>query len=167
MEGFSLSTALINGLALCLLMGISIIVSLFVNVRVWMQDFPAEVQAAIPPLSPAEKRQRLFFAVPILAAFFGVLGYTILQLRALPDGEISFVGAYLTLLIVFQMFNLFDAVVIDWLLLIVWKPAAVHVPGTEGLEHTYESLRFQFTAFMKGLIGGIVFCLPLALLAVL
>ncbi|MFL5733946.1 MAG: hypothetical protein ACJ78Q_12190 [Chloroflexia bacterium] len=57
------------------------------------------------------------------------------------------------------LFNLFDAVVLDYLILTRMKPRFAILPGTEGLAG-YQDLGLQGRAFLKGnlfaLFGGLI-----------
>ena len=52
-------------------------------------------------------------------------------------------------------FNVFDLVVLDYLVFIKVRPSFVVLPGTEGME-AYDDLSFHLAAFRKGLGLGAV-----------
>ncbi len=47
-------------------------------------------------------------------------------------------------------FNVYDLVVLDWLVFVCWRPAAIVLPGTEG-RPDYGDLRFHVDALVKGI----------------
>lgn len=53
--------------------------------------------------------------------------------------------------IILQTFNVFDLIVLDWLIVVAWRPALVVLPGTEGMPD-YRDLGFHLRAFTKGII---------------
>jgi len=55
---------------LSLVGGAIILGSLHANPRLWLQDFPDDIRAAVPPKSTAERRQALAWGVPYLLALF-------------------------------------------------------------------------------------------------
>ncbi|MBC7869623.1 MAG: hypothetical protein H7Y09_02185 [Chitinophagaceae bacterium] len=167
MDNLSFQQILVDGLLLCAVMGGVIITSLYINVRVWIQDFPKAVQAAIPPLTDNEKRQRFFFAGLLLIGLFVVLTFLAVRLRASYGDSLTFGTALLHLYLVFQMFNLFDAVIIDIVLIVLIRPKWVVLPGIENVAHPYGDFNFQVINYFKGLIIGFVLSAPFALLATL
>jgi hypothetical protein len=67
---------------------------------------------------------------------------------------------------VFAVFNLVDLLVIDYLLLLVIKPAFLFIPGTAALSQAH-GFGFHFKGFLKGLAIGGVLGAVVALLAAL
>jgi len=167
MDTLSLNHVLIDGLAFSLAVGAVIFSSFFVNVRVWLQDFPAEVQAVVPPLSAHEKRQRTVFGVAMLVIMVAGLWLSAQHLKTDSSVAVSFVTMFGHLYLVFTIFNLFDLLVIDYLIGAVLKPKWSIVPGAEHLAHLHQSLSYHLKDFWKALIVGAVFTLPFAALTTL
>ena len=57
---------LLDGLILSVTASLFIFISLYVNPRIWLQDYPKEIQAKVPPKSKVEKRLSLIFGIPFL-----------------------------------------------------------------------------------------------------
>lgn len=167
MDSLSFKRVLIDGSLLCAVMGILIFGSLYLNPRLWLQDYPKEMQAKTPPLTPREQWARAVFAVTIMLLVVGIPFLSVRQLRADTGGSITFLLAFVNTYLVFQMFNLFDAVVIDFLVLTLMKPKFAVLPGAEGMEYLYHDWRMHVRNYLKGVIIGLVFCAPIAFLATL
>ena len=160
-----LSQALTHGLGISLFIGVLIIVSLRVNPRIWLQDYPETVRKLAPPLNSQEKRLRLLFAIPFLAGMF-VLPY--LSTRAFVtanSGDGGFTSAYVYALIILQVFNLFDAVVIDALFLGVIKPRFAFIPEAWNNPETF-AITPQVVNFAKGVVIVSIFSLIIAFAAI-
>ena len=65
-------------------------------------------------------------------------------------------SAFITLLV----FNIFDLLVLDWLIFNTLQPKMIILPGTQGMAG-YKEYAFHFRGFLKGL----VFCLMGALVS--
>lgn len=165
MEDLSLTRILIDGALLSTLLGILILASLYYNPRLWLQDYPAEIRARVLPLSRREKRERAVVALLFMAVIIGMLAYSVTQLRAAHGGSVPLVTAYLHIFGVLSIFNLFDALVLDLILLTGFKPKFAVIPGAEGMEYLYHNWGMHLTNFLKGVIFCAVFSLPVALIA--
>ena len=161
----SLEQILIGGAGLSLAIGVVILASLITNPRMWLNDYPESVQKLAAPLSPAEKRQRIFFMVPYLLAFLGVsLLSTVAFLSASADA--TFLTAYGHAFLVLNIANLFDAVVIDWLFLYVMKPRFAIIPEAWGRLDTM-NISWEVRNYFKVIIFCAVLAVPVALVATL
>ena len=158
---------LLNGLLLSLALGVIVLGSLKYNARLWLQDYPRPIRERVPPLSPAEKRDRVVVAVLLLVVLFGGVLLETLRLRASQAGALPFGAAYLHIFLFLSVFNLFDALVLDLFILTLLKPSFVILPGAEGMEDLFNDYRKQLVDFFKGIVFCTVASLPFALLAVL
>ena len=77
----------------------------------------------------------------------------------------SFLAIFASIVIIFALFNLVDAVIIDWLILLVLWPGLGVLPGTEGMAG-YKDARRWTVNLLKGfalaplagvLVAGVVF----------
>lgn len=167
MEGLFASRILIDGALLSFALGVVIIGSLYYNPRLWLQDYPAEIRARALPLTADEKRQRMFVAVLFFSILLGTLAYSMAGLRAVNGGSVPFLTAYLHSFGVLSVFNLFDAVILDLILLTGLKPKFAVIPGAEGMEYLYLNWRMHTVNFLKGVVFCAVFSLPVALVTTL
>jgi hypothetical protein len=79
------------------------------------------------------------------------------HIRATTGDDLGFGGAFVVAAVVLLTFNLFDLLVIDWLIFVWLRPAFVVLSGTEGMPE-YGDKQFHAVAFAK----GIVLCLAAA-----
>ncbi len=68
-------------------------------------------------MSPRAKRQGTLLVIAFMAIFFGLLVYSNLKLRQQNEGSLSFLAAILNAYPVFMPFNVFDLVILDYLVL--------------------------------------------------
>ena len=163
----ALTRVLIDGAILSAALGVVILGSLYYNARLWLHDYPKEVQAKVPPITPREKRDRKIVMLIFFAAMLGILAYSVAGLRSAQGGSVPFLTAYLHFFGVFSLFNLFDAVVLDLLILTFMRPKFAVIPGAEGMEYLYHNWGMHLANFLKGIIFSAVFSLPFALFSAL
>lgn len=157
----SVTGILVGGLVLSTAIGGVILGSLIFNARLWLQDYPAEIRARVVPLTDIEKRHRAITGVLLMAAFFVPVMWSLSRSAS----DLDFVTAYLHAFAVFNIGNLFDAVVIDFLILAVMQPKFAQLPGTEDLAYLYRDWGKHLSAYLKGIIFCAIMSLPVALIA--
>lgn len=155
-----------DGLLFCLLMGALVLLSLLVNPRIWLQDYPESVRKIAPPLDGQEKRQRIAFVIPFLLSALLVPILSTRAYIAASGGEVSFANAYAHTFGILFLFNLFDALIIDWLFLTVIRPRFAIIPEAWDNAETF-ALSSQLHDFFKGIVLMTVFSAPLAAVALL
>lgn len=138
------------------------------NPRVMLQDYPEDVRQAVPPKTPAERRETVLWTVPFAALLFGLpLAAAIVTRQQQPD--LSYGGAFLAAFVPLAVSNLFDLLVVDWLVFCTLTPRFVTLPGTEGMAG-YRDYGLHFRGFLIGigislvasaLIAAITLLLPL------
>jgi hypothetical protein len=138
--------AILSALATGLILG-----SVRANPRLWLQDFPADIRDAVPPKTPAEKRQSLIWGIPLLATFLGIPLLSCLWL-ARQTGTASFGLLWLDAFGVLMIFNAFDLLVIDWVVVCWLTPSFLVIPGTEGFAG-YKNYWHHFRGFLIGTAG--------------
>ncbi len=146
----TLAFAVLTVVAVCL-----VLVAIgFRNPRVMLQDFPKDVQAAVPPKTPAERRETVWWAALLIAILFGMpLAATLAARAQAPD--LSFASAFVNAFIVLLVFNLVDWLVVDWLIVCTLTPRFVVLPGTEGMAG-YKDYGPHFRGFLIGLVLSLV-----------
>ncbi len=77
------------------------------------------------------------------------------QIEKQHQGNLSFLAAFLNAYAIFTFFNLFDLLVLDYLVMIGLQPDFVVLPGTEGMA-SYHDYFFPFIGFLKGLGIGLI-----------
>jgi hypothetical protein len=170
LDSSALQRTLLNGIFLSLLLGNIILASLMYNVRLWLSDFPKPIQAKVPPLSPREKRDQSVLTVLFMGVLLGGLILETVQLRMDNPGAagtLTFGTAYLHVFILLAIFNLFDAIVLDWIVLTLLKPKCTIPSGAEGMEHLLYDPGKQRRDFLKGMVFCAIGSLPFAAVAIL
>ncbi len=137
------------GATLSAVLTILIVVSLMINKEIWLQDYPPDVKAKWGPISEKAKRQRILFVIPFFGVMIGAMIYTVIRLKVVLGAPPSFLAIFSSIVIVFAIFNLVDAFIIDWLILLVLWPGLGVLPGTEGMVG-YKDARLWTVNLFKG-----------------
>jgi hypothetical protein len=153
-----LNSALVCGMVLSVVLTAIMIISAAIAPDMWVGDYPPDVKERFGPMSPRAARIRPFVAVFVFGAAFAVpiIGLYLLSLNV---GPIGVLPALAFSVIVLLVFNVFDLLVLDWLLFCTIQPRVMVLPGTEGMAG-YRDYRFHFIGFLKGSMfctaGGLV-----------
>jgi hypothetical protein len=152
---------LIDGAVLSAALTAVILVSLFYNPRIWINDAPPRVRMRAPPLSVIERRARAAAGVLLLLTFAAVTFWSASRLLTRHGATLSLGTAFSHFVGVFFVFNLSDLLVIDWLVLLVLRPKVLRL-SVAGLsyEETVGSYAYHFRGFIIGLgfvtMGGLI-----------
>jgi len=128
----------------------------------WVSKYPPDIQQKYGPMSPRSARLRPYIAVLVFMTALLVPLLGLFALRA-AVGEVSFIVAFAFSSVTLLVFNLFDLLLLDWLLFCTVQPKLMVLPGTQGMPG-YKDYRFHFIGFLKGLIFCVVGSLFIALL---
>jgi hypothetical protein len=159
-----LHRVLIDGALLSIAASAVILLSLRINPRLWLQDFPKDIQDAVPPKTAAERRLSLIWGIPFLAMLVAAPLLSDVALERQLGSPASFVTLWLNGFGVLLAFNLVDLIAIDWLVVCRLTPAFVMIPGTEGLAG-YRNYRHHARGFLVGTAGSAVIAALVAALA--
>ncbi len=153
---------LVDGLLLCLAFSVFVMGTAFINIWLWFGDYPPEIQALVenPPTPPFV--QRLVLALLGLGMIVWLMvRSTKAFLRGAPPAN-RFVLAMGHAFLLLQFVNLWDVVIIDWLVFVTWTPEVFVLPGTEG-SPGYDNYWFHFrasflhpVAWISGLVASAV-----------
>jgi len=157
----NINNILLDGALLSILGSISILGILRFNPRLFLQDYPDEIQAAVPPKTGREKRQSLITGIPFLLILLAVPFISTLILKRESGEMTSFFTLFLNAFGVVFLFNLVDLLVLDWLLFCYITPGFLVIPGTEGMGE-YKDYGYHFRAFLIGTVLSIVAGLVIA-----
>ena len=145
-----LTHSLLYGLLLSLAMSILVIGALRYNPELMLRSYPPDIKAKYGPARPATLRQRKWLMLLLLGVLVAVFGAAVAQLPT-P----TFLNAFLCAFIVMMTFNLYDLLILDWLLFGVFLPKWAILPGTEGMA-AYKDYSFAFKGFLKGCVISVV-----------
>ncbi|MEM7803256.1 MAG: hypothetical protein AAF633_28960 [Chloroflexota bacterium] len=132
----------------------SAIISVFIMLsfkrepRLWLHDFPKEMQAVVPPKTDAEKRLGIIWFIPITGSMFCLPLAVALWRHQVYD--FTYLDAFVFISIMMLIFNVVDLVILDWLISVWWNPVWMRIEGTEEVVH-YNSYWFHFKGFVIGL----------------
>jgi hypothetical protein len=163
MEGLSAAYILQYGIVFSVGFALIALGALYLNPRIMLASYPKEVQAQQAPLSPSEKRQQTVLGILVWGYALVGLFYSNFLLAG-RSGQAAFLPLFLTTYLVFEIVNLFDLLVIDYLVLLVLKPPALFIPGTLALGQDH-GFGFHFKGFLKGSVLGVVISAVIALIS--
>jgi len=137
------------GMVLSAVLTIMIVASFLINKEMWLQDYPPDVQAKWGPISKKASRQHFVFAISFFGVLIGAMVFDVIRLKLVLGTPPSFLAIFASIVIVFALFNLVDAILIDWLILLVLWPGLGVLPGTEGMAG-YKDVRRWTVNLLKG-----------------
>ena len=158
--------ALTYGLVLSAVLNVMILGSLYLNPAIWADDAPPEIKARIGPMSEKTKRQRRLLMVPFFASLLVIMLAGLAQLRTLQGGDLTFWASLLFLYTMLMVFNLFDLLIIDWLIVETINPPFFRLPQLGELANV-RHYGFHLRAFFIGSVGLLGMSVVVAALAAL
>jgi hypothetical protein len=131
-----------------------------VNPRMMLQDYPREIIRLVPPKTDTEKRQGICFAIPLLLI---MIGYPAAVSWYYVPRPATILDLFVTMWSLMLFMNVFDLLVLDWLMFCTITPGFVVLRGTEG-SPGYKNYLFHFVGFLKGVVITAVISILAALL---
>lgn len=153
----SLVGTVTDGLLLSAVASALLVAMLYVNPRLAIRDYPADVRAKAPPMTSAEKRQALAWGLPLLALLVIGPAWSTWRIREHASFAVLVANAFG----VGFTFNVVDWLVLDWLLFCTITPDFVVVPGTEGMAG-YKDYGFHVRGFLVGTVVSVGAALVIA-----
>ena len=160
----NISKILVDGGSLSLIATIMILFIMKINPRIFLHDYPKEIQAVAAPKTTEEKRLSLVLGIPFLLALLLV---PFVSTLALNTESAPFYVLFVNAFGVSMVFNIVDWLILDWLVFCTLTPRFLVIPGMEGMA-AYKDYGFHFRGFLAGcvfsifaglVIAGIVFIL--------
>jgi len=154
---------MIHGLILSVLASGFIIITLRINPRIWLQDYPPDIQAQVPPKTEKEQKLSLALGIPFLLLLLVVPLVSTLALKNQYQGEVPFYFLAIHAFGVMFIFNVFDWLILDWLLFCTITPGFLVIPGSENSAGN-KNYWYHFRGFLigtafsaaAGLITGVI-----------
>ena len=146
---------ILDGLILSAIATVFILITMRLKPRIWLQDYPDDIQALVPPKTEEEKRLSLVLGTPFLILLFAVPFISTLALKSRHQGDVSFFPLTANAFGVAFVFNVIDWLVLDWLMFCTITPRFVVIPGTEGAAG-YKDYWFHFRGFLIGTVFSAV-----------
>ncbi len=148
---FDLTKILLDGGILSLLATLILAGIMLYNPRLMLGDYPVAIQQKAPPKTTLERRQSLIVGIPFLVLLVAIPFISTLTFKH-EQSITSLLPLFLHAFGVALTFNLFDLLVLDWLLFCYLTPKFMVIPGTEGMA-AYKDYGFHF----RGAVTGTVF----------
>lgn len=124
-------------------------VSQFYNPRLWLNDYPKEIQDMVPQMSKQEKTIKGLIGIPFLLIMFGYPVFSTYALKLSMGSSFTILIAFFNMLIICSIFNLFDLLILDWLIFCFINPKYLTLKGTAGSK-AYKDYGFHLRAARKG-----------------
>jgi hypothetical protein len=125
------------------------------NPRLMLQDYPPAIQQVVPPKTEAERRLSIRLGLPFLLALLIYPIYATFVHQARSAGGTGFVALWQYAFGLAFAFNLWDWLVLDWLVFCTITPKAFVIPGSEG-HPAYKDYFFHFRGFLIGTVFSAV-----------
>ena len=143
----NLETVLIHGLIWSLMWSSTVT---FIEIKwphIFLCDYPKELQEVInlPPFTN-KKVAYIFETITMLLIVAFIFWSGIYTYHTNP---VSYWIIFFHILIVCMCWNIFDLIVMDWLIFCTWQPRFIVLPGSEGNE-AYKDYKFHFIGLLKG-----------------
>jgi hypothetical protein len=153
-----LPTALIHGALLCAWMTFVVLASLRQDPRIWQNDAPKPMQELLGPMPDASRKRARIWG---LVTFVGLVAISVHLMVAGVPSEAGFGARVLAAYVMFELFNCYDALVIDIGVILLWAPDWAFAPGCKG-HPALRDWRFHLRAFAIGVFAGVPFALLVA-----
>jgi hypothetical protein len=114
-------------------------------------DYPPAIRDRYGHKSRRGQRVAVVASVLFAAILLGVLTAGLLTVRARTGQPLSFGTAFVVAEVSLMTANVFDLVVLDWLIVVTLRPRFVVLPGTEDMPE-YRDWRFHAAGFAKGTV---------------
>jgi hypothetical protein len=118
------------------------------NPRLLLRSYPRAIQQVVAPKTTKERWMSLLVGLPFLLALIGFPIYA--TFRAFAGTEARFVALWSYAFGILCAFNLWDWLVIDWIVFCTFTPRWVVIAGTEG-HPAYKDYFFHFKGFLLGI----------------
>lgn len=153
---------LIHGSVLSLFESIILLLIGLKNPRIMLQDYPKSIQEIVPPKSPKEKKLTFIYGIPFLLMM--IVYPLIVTIIANKNSSMTFIQLVGLSWAILSFFNLYDLIIVDWLVVCTLRPKFAVIPGTEN-NAGYRDYLFHFFAFLKGIVITLLLSVMISFLA--
>ena len=151
----------VYGTLLSVLASLILLLAVFFNPRFARNDLPKDIQNKVAPLTMREKLQSLFFFVPLITLMIGIPLAFGLALKSEHGNGVSYLALTGHILAVLLVANVFELVVVDWLVYCTIAPKRLVIPNTEGMAG-YRDYLHQLRSHARGAVIMVFLSLALA-----
>jgi hypothetical protein len=150
---------LIDGAIYSLIASIFLLGTMRINPRLFLHDYPKDVQNKVPSKTTSEKQLSIFFGIGFLIILIFGPFLSTLTLKNANNETLSFWVLLINSFGVAFIFNVVDWLILDWLLFCTIQPKFMIIPGSEGMPG-YRNYWMHFRGFLIGslisLVGGFI-----------
>ncbi len=158
---------IVYGLVLSVLFTLVLLGAVFVNAEIMQNDYPPDVKKTYgAEKNPKTRGQKRIFSLLFLAVLFGVIAWSVVSAARASSMQLTFLPLFVLVFVEIFTFNLWDLLIIDWLIFNTLQPKFIFLPGTEGMAG-YKDYAFHFRGFLTGIVFSLVSALVLAGIALI
>lgn len=147
--------SLLYGLGMSIILGILVIVSLRINPEMWLEDYPPEIQKTYGEMSTRSKSHKGIVSIFFLVGTFVPIIASIIHLDNMFSESLTFGMVFWNVIIIMLVFNIFDLLILDWLMFVGIAPDFLILTGTED-QPAYKDYVFHAKGFAKGILIAII-----------
>ena len=144
-----------------IVIGYLVTIMISLSPRIWgYSDYSNEIKAKVPPQTSQEKMWSVLIGAPWTIFVVGFPIFSTYLLKVKLGGEISYWNLFLNVFVMTFVFNLFDLIVLDWLIISRITPKFVIIPGTEVAD--YKDFSHHYKAQGIAAVVILVLCFIIA-----
>lgn len=147
---------LLEGLIYALVLAVIVTGSQLVNPRLWLNCYPKAIQAVVPERTKGEMRAKLLVGIPFMLIMFGYPVYSTFMLKANLGSQYTYWIGLINMIVIQNAFNIFDLLILDWLIFVAIKPKYLELEGTGGMKE-YGDYMFHLKGARKGFILSVAY----------
>jgi hypothetical protein len=121
------------------------------NPRLMLQDYPPAIKATVPPKTERENKLSTWLGLPFLLVLLVYPVYATFLYQSRSGGQAGFLSLWLYAFLIAFAFNVWDWLVLDWLVFCTITPKQFVIPGSEG-HPAYKDYAFHFRGFLVGTV---------------
>ena len=130
--GASLGRVVRDGLLLSVVFSAIIVGTALIDPWIMLENYPPAIREAVTPPDDLPMVLPIVIGVGMIVVLVWLMVRSIVALERERGGHLAFGGAALHAWLLFQVVNLWDVVILDWLLFVTIQPTAFILPGTGG-----------------------------------
>ncbi len=151
-----------DGLLLSVVFSAIIVGTALIDPWIMLENYPPAIRESVTPPDDLPVALPVVIGVGMIVVLVWLMVRSVVALEHDRGGHLGFGRAALHAWLLFQVVNLWDVVILDWLLFVTIQPAAFILPGTEGhpayddyLFHLKESYAHP-APWIGGLVGSLI-----------
>ena len=151
-----------DGLLLSVVFSAIIVGTALIDPWIMLENYPPAIRELVTPPDDLPVVLPVVIGVGMMVVLVWLMVRSVVALERDRGGRLGLAGAALHAWLLFQVVNLWDVVILDWLLFVTIQPAAFLLPGTEGhpayddyLFHLKESYAHP-VPWLGGLVGSLI-----------